>query len=102
MKIKITETAKKTFMDNYNYIVMMNQDDNIAKTIKKDVYNKIHTLLQNYKMYRLIDGTYKQLLAYKDKYRILFTVDENKQIIYIHAILHGRQDITPYIQMIKK
>ena len=91
MEIRISEKAKRQLKNIYNYY----SENSIQYTehFLEDFYNKIESLREFSKMYGIIPQLEKhniRKLLFKD-YRILYQIDENKDLIKIVAILHSKQ-----------
>jgi addiction module RelE/StbE family toxin len=90
MEIRISEKAKRQLKNIYNYY---SENSKYAEYFLEDFYNKIESLREFPKMYGIIPQLEKhniRKLLFKD-YRILYQIDENKELIKVVAILHSKQ-----------
>ena len=91
MEIRISEKAKRQLRNIYNYY--SENSIQYAEHLLEDFYNKIESLIEFPKRYGVIPQLEKhniRKLLFKN-YRILYQIDEDKELIKIVAILHSKQ-----------
>jgi len=91
MEIRISEKAKRQLRNIYKYY--SENSIHYAEHFLEDFYNSLESLREFPKMYGIIPQLEKhniRKLLFKD-YRILYQVEENKELIKIVAILHSKQ-----------
>ncbi|MDR2868991.1 MAG: type II toxin-antitoxin system RelE/ParE family toxin [Deferribacteraceae bacterium] len=104
MKIKILSVAKSNLKEISSYITINNSAD-IADNVIAEIKKLIASLkeLPNRGSYvkeleEAGNDRYRQL-HYKP-YRIIYTVDDGKGIVFIHTIIDGRRDLNTVLKQI--
>ena len=91
-QVTITPAARQDFQELLDYIVE-NQSLERAEKVQDEVLNAItkleemptaHAPVQE--TYELVGDTFRRILA--DKYRIIFTIEEANQDVFVIRILH--------------
>lgn len=99
MKVQTTKLAEITAAQNFDYIGK--DKPRVALKIISILEKQLNLLPETYKAHQSLGFDLYSLLFYKrNTFRILYEVDEINQRIIIHAVLHCRQDVTPYIDRI--
>ena len=86
----------------------INELDNITEYISKDkpnvslnIYNiiteAINKLSVEYKAYPNLNKIFKNMLVYKNKFRVVYRINEYYQKVIVYAILHTKQDIKKHL-----
>jgi addiction module RelE/StbE family toxin len=91
MEIRISEKAKRQLKTIYNYY--SENSIQYAEHFLEDFYNKLESLREFPKMYGIIPQLEKhniRKLLFSD-YRILYQIEEDKELIKVVAILHSKQ-----------
>lgn len=95
MKIIINKDVKENLAEIYRYIAR----DSLKyanKTIE-NIYSRIYMLEFSPYLGRYVpelSSKYYRGLIYKS-YRIVYTVDEETNIVYIHFVIHSKRDFNP-------
>lgn len=95
-KIVITPTAYREIDNIYEYIIEKLYNENAAKNLMREVENSI----QNLKNIPKIHGKIEKVDDLKRNYRkiivknyiILYTIDEEKDIVYISHMYYRKRD----------
>lgn len=99
-KIEITKEAQYDLHDAIDYIIYTLKQPKIALQCAEGIFKKINTLriyperytVENDIKIRNILGTELRKIIYK-KYKIYYTTDENKKVVYILRIIHTLRNI---------
>lgn len=99
MKVIISNEARNNIKEIFDYIAL--DSLKYAKETTQNIRSYIHRLKEFPYIGRyipeLLDKHYKQHreLIYKN-YRIIYSVSENKNEIYIHFVVHGARNFTQF------
>lgn len=87
-KIKYTRESKNNLGDIFHYIAA----DNIISAV--NVLQKIHTTISQIKLFPYIwknrNGKMREFVETKYRFRIIYHIDEEEEIIYIDSIFKNK------------
>ena len=92
-QINLTDDFLEEFEETCNYILYNLKALNASDKLRESVIDKIYSLRKEPRMYAQINKLSKAKSTYRkiviNNYIILYTVDDNKRIVYIAHIYYG-------------
>ncbi len=96
MQLEISDQVRRDITEIYKYIAK--DSVKYANETVKNIYSHINVLLKFPHIGRFVaeipDKAYREIL-YKS-YRIIYTISEEKQLIHILFIIHGKRDFNKF------
>ena len=94
--VRYTESAEFDLIDIIHYIAVELNEPEAAFNLADNIYTFIGSLSSMPYRYALVNEERLAVLGYRKlnikNYLVFFTIDEEKQIVYVERILYARRD----------
>lgn len=94
--VEFTEECIENIKDIYNYISVYLKENNIARSILKEVTNKVLNLAYNPELYVKIEKMDKLKRIYHKmiikNYIILYTIDYKNKKVFVSRMIYGKRN----------